>query len=158
MRMLRVAAVVAAVGFGLVAVGCGPDTKDSGQPMDSNKMKEMYQKGQPTRPGGEPTTDKKVDDLAARVKVLESEVIDKLKPCEKAIAGLADKIKEAKGDANAMAPLLKVQMEANALLADVMTQLKGLTAVKDQAGFDSADKKLREVVDKLTTTLKDYMK
>lgn len=150
---------MAAIGFGLVAVGCGPETKDSGPAMDTAKMKEkMYGSGQPTRPGGEPTNPKPGDDLSAKVKALEGEVADKLKPLEKANAALGEKITEAKGDVNVTAPLLKKQMEATTLFAEVQTHLKGLASVKDQAGLDAAKKKVDEALDKLTTTFKDFTK
>lgn len=158
MRMYRLAAVVATIGLGLVAVGCGPEPSPS-TPMDSAKVKEMYGGSQQPRPGGEPTTAQspKGDDLSAKVKALESKTTDALKPLEKATAGLTDKIKEAKGDAKLMEPLAKAQKEANVEINDVKEQLKGLAAVKDQAALDAADKKINESMGKLNEILKPYM-
>src|SRR5689334_14445143 len=118
MRMHRVAAVVATIGLGLVAVGCGPEPSPT-TPMDSAKMKEMYGGSQQPRPGGEPTTAQKGDALSVKVKALEAKTTEELKPLEKATAGLGDKIKAAGGDASKMEPLAKAQKEANVEINDV---------------------------------------
>lgn len=153
MRMLRLATVVATFGFGLVAIGCGPEPT-AGTPMDSAKMKELADNGRPTQPG-EKGTSQKGNDVAAKVTALEGEVKEKLKTLDKAIASLPDKIK-AEGDANKKGPLVKVQNEANMLHSDVQKLLGGLSTVKDHAGFDDAEKKLKEAVAKLEATLKDH--
>jgi hypothetical protein len=156
MRALRMAAAVAAVGFGLAVVGCGPEPTPS-TPMDTAKMKERYEQGRQPRPTGTESA-QPGDDLAAKVKALDTDVNEKLKPIEKAYASLADKIKEAMGDVKVTGPLLKTQMDVQSQIDDVKTQLKGLSSVKDQAAFETAEKKLREAVVKLDAALKDYMK
>lgn len=158
MRLQLVATIAAAVGF--LAIGCGPNPSTgggTGKAGDSSK----------TTPTNQPAGGDKAKELTSKAKAAYDENNKEYEALQKALGTLKEKVttdkKEAKDDANKLEVAGKLAEKKDAAeklvkdIGDKLTAIKDLKDIKDTAALDAAVKAVKEWIEKVKPTLKDYM-
>lgn len=163
MRTIRVAAVLAAaVGLGVLAVGCGPQP-DTGKGGDTSKVAKATEKGiNPVTLASDKAA--QVGDLAGKVKAATDDINKELTPLkdafEKLKAKVSDDEKAAGGDATKLTKvfdLKKTRDDADKLLKEITEKIGGLAGVKDAKSLDDGKKAVLDLIEKVKPLLKDSM-
>ncbi len=160
MRNIRVAALVAAaVGLGVLAVGCGPVPTSgalNASKLDTSKVAQATSKIQEG-------TDK-LKELGDKVKTTSDDITKEVNPLkdafEKLKAKVTDDEKAAGTDAtklSAVGKLKETKDAAEKLFKDIADKLAGFKDVKDLASLDGAKKAIMELVEKIKPLVKDFL-
>lgn len=160
MRLQRVAAMIAAaVGVGLLVVGCGPTPGTEGGTSAKGDTGKGTSATQPAGGG-----DTKPKELGDKVKAATDDINKDLDPLKKAIASVREKVSADKKNADGDAKKLEVANEldrsadeAEALVKQADEKVNALKGAKDAAAVDANVKAAKDLIEKAKPKLKDYL-